>query len=207
MMTKILSILLALFVAPIIFAHAQDKEGFAAERDAATTFALKHLSDRDSLVRQRAAEVLAKFSAVEHQRLVEGYRLQEKNGRVRLALDWALYRMGKTDALYGVVRGLQSDDRRPQAVGYLSQLAGPQPLYLFFDRADGKTVLGLLQVMANIGDAESLELVKPFEESVELGVSDAAKFAMKEIALRLAQRPQDTPTRPREVQTNNKVGP
>jgi hypothetical protein len=207
MSIKILSMLLALSLSQNVCVQAQDNEGYAAEREAAMTFALHHLSDRDAIVRQRAAEVLAKFSAVEHQRLVEGYRLQEKNDRVRLALDWALYRMGKTDALYGVVRGLRSDDRRPQAVGYLSQLAGPQPLYLFFDRADGKTVLGLLQVMANIGDAESLELVKPFEESVEPGVSDAARFAMKEITVRLAQRPQDTPARPRDVQTNNKVGP
>lgn len=207
MRIKILSILLVLSVTPVICAQAQDNEGFAAERDAASAFAVRHLSDRDPLVRQRAAEVLAKFSSVEHLRLVEGYRLQEKNDRVGLALDWALYRMGKTDALYGVVRGLRSDSRRQQAVGYLSQLVGPQPLYVFFDRADGKTLVGLLQVLANIGDAETLDLIKSFANSLEPDVSDAAKFTVKEITTRLAQAPHDTPTRPREIRTDNKVAP
>lgn len=197
MKIKVLPLLLPLCLFPFFCAQAQDTEGYAADRDAAMTFAVRKLSDQDALVRQRAAEVLAKFSAVEHQRLVEGYRIQEKNERVRLALDWALYRMGKTDALYEVVRGLRSDGRRPQAVGYLSQLAGPRPLYLFFDRADGKTTIGLLQVMAAIGDADTMELIKPFEASVEQGVSESAKLAMREITTRLAQTPQDTPTRPR----------
>lgn len=197
MKIRVLALLLPLSLFPVFCAHAQDTEGYAADRDAAMTFAVRRLSDQDALVRQRAAEVMAKFSAVEHQHLVEGYRLQEKNERVRLALDWALYRMGKTVALYEVVRGLRSDGRRPQAVGYLSQLAGPQPLYSFFDRADGKTMIGLLQVMAAIGDAETLELIKPFEASIDPGVSESAKFSIREITTRLAQTPQDTPTRPR----------
>ena len=207
MKVKSLSILLALSLLPVFCAQAQNDEGYAAERGAAITFALHHLSDRDALARQRAAEVMAKFSAVEHQRLVEGYRLQEKNERVRLALDWALYRMGKTDALYGVVRGLRSDDKRAQAVGYLLQLDGPRPLYLFLDRADRKTLVGLFEVMATIGDADTVELVKPFITSDDSEVSDSAAFAMREITTRLSQTPQGTPTRQREVQTNNKVGP
>lgn len=196
---RVVAMVLALSVSLIVCANAQDSEGYAAERGAAITFAMRHLSDKDPLARQRAAEVLAKFSAVEQQRLVDGYRLQEKNDRVRLALDWALYRMGKTDALYGVVRGLRSDERRSQAVGYLSQLPGPGPLYMFFDRADGKTVIGLLQVMATIGDADTLELIKPFEDSAEPGVPDAFKFAKREITIRLEQTPPVVPSRPREV--------
>lgn len=207
MRIKILSILLAVCFFAVIPVQAQDTEGYAAEREAATTFAMRHLSDRDSVVRQRAAEVLAKFSATEQQRLVEGYRLQEKNERVRLALDWALYRMGKLDSLYGVVRGLRSDERRSQAVGYLSELAGPRPLYVFFDRADGKTLIGLLQVMAKIGNADTLELIKPFESSDEPGVSNSFKFAAREITTRLAKSPPMAPTRPREVGTDVKVGP
>jgi hypothetical protein len=162
-------------------------------------FALTRMSDRDALVRQKSAEVLAKFAAVEHQRLIEGYRLQEKNDRVRLALDWALYRMGKVDALYLVVRELRSDSRRPQAVGYLSQLESPRPLYLFFDRADGKTLIGLLQVMATIGDSDTIDLIKQFEDSVEPGVPDAVNSTTREITLRLSQTSPDVVTRPREV--------
>jgi HEAT repeat protein len=162
-------------------------------------FALTRMSDRDALVRQRAAEVLAKFAAVEHQRLVEGYRLQEKNDRVRLALDWSLYRMGMQDALYSVVRDLRSDSRRSQAVGYLSQLESPRLLYLFFDRADGKTILGLLQIMATIGDSDTIDIIKQFENSVEPGVRDAVTSTTREITLRLSQASPDAATRPRAV--------
>jgi HEAT repeat protein len=180
-------------------AQAQDDEGFASEREAATKFAVRQLADGDSLVRQRAAEVLAKYSAIEHQRLVEGYRLQEKNERVRLAIDWALYRMGKNNALYGVVRQLKSDSRRPQAVGYLSQLVDPQLLYPFLDRAESKTLVGLFEVMAAIGDAETLELIKPYRNYGIPEVESSAEFALREIALRLAQPKPDAVTRPREV--------
>src|ERR1051325_8233540 len=46
----------------------------------------RNLASRDPLERQRAAEELARTGATEQQRLVEGYRLQEKDARVRLAL-------------------------------------------------------------------------------------------------------------------------
>ncbi|MCA1555436.1 MAG: hypothetical protein LC747_01980, partial [Acidobacteria bacterium] len=69
---------------------------------------MRQLTDRDPLVRQRAAEGLARLADTGHRKLAEGYRLQEKHARVRLALDWALYRMGKREALYGVVRDLDS---------------------------------------------------------------------------------------------------
>ena len=205
--TTKLTLLLGLCFVPFGLAHGQDNEGFAAERDAASAFALAHLSDRDPTVRQRAAEVLAKFSDADHLRLTEGYRLQENNERVRLALDWALYRMGKRDTLYGIVRELRSDSRRPQAVGYLSQLVGPESLYGFFEGADSKTVIGLLQVMASIGDAETLEFIRPFEASFEPNVSHAARLTTSEITKRLAQPRPDVLTRPREVSADKSSTP
>ena len=54
----------------------------------------------DPLVRQRAAEALARLAAGDQKKVVEGYQLQEKNKEVRLALDWALYRMGKTEIYF-----------------------------------------------------------------------------------------------------------
>ncbi|HEY0544927.1 MAG TPA: hypothetical protein VGC91_05975 [Pyrinomonadaceae bacterium] len=192
-------LLIMFLLLPSVAAIAQEDEGYAARREAASAAAVRQLSDRDPLVRQRAAEVLAELSAVEQQRLVEGYRLQEKNDRVKLALDWALYRMGKRDALFGVMSGLRSDSRRAQAVGYLSQLPGAQPLLGFFDHADNKTLVGLLEVMAKIGDAETLEFIKPHLSSLDPKVADAARFATREINARLAEPQPDTLTRPRQV--------
>ena len=87
--------------------------------------AAKQLTDRDPLIRQHGAEELAHAAAPEWRHLVEGYRLQEKNARVRLALDWALYRMGKDEALYAVVRALDTG-RADQAAGYLASLETPE---------------------------------------------------------------------------------
>src|SRR3569832_2116940 len=63
----------------------------------------KQLGSTDPLLRQRSAEALARLAATDQRKLVEGYQLQEKNKEVRLALDWALYRKGKAEALYTVV--------------------------------------------------------------------------------------------------------
>src|SRR5215211_3924908 len=75
----------------------------------------------DPLLRQRSAEALARLAATDQRKLVEGYQLQEKDKEVRLALDWALYRMGHAEALYRVVDELDSG-RQEQAIGYLSEL-------------------------------------------------------------------------------------
>src|SRR5215208_6286119 len=63
----------------------------------------KQLGSADALVRQRSAEALARLASTDQRKLVEGYQLQEKNKEVRLALDWALYRMGRAELLYRVI--------------------------------------------------------------------------------------------------------
>ena len=68
----------------------------------------KQLGSTDPHVRQRSAEALARLAATDQRKLVEGYRLQEQNKEVKLALDWALYRMGRSEALYRIVDELDS---------------------------------------------------------------------------------------------------
>jgi len=101
-----------LTVAVGVNAQTSPIDGVDARSDPAE-FA-KQLNSPDALVRQRSAEALARLAATDQRKLVEGYRLQEKNKDVRLALDWALYRMGRTEALYRIVDEL--DDRRRQLV-------------------------------------------------------------------------------------------
>src|SRR6476619_3056285 len=126
----------------------------------------KGLGSPDPLLRQRSAEALAKLAATDQRKLVEGYQLQEKNKEVRLALEWALYRMGKAEALYRVVDDLDSG-RQEQAIGYLSDLESPDLLYPFLKRTSNTPRLnaGLLKTLGRIGDAQSLDLIKPFRES------------------------------------------
>ena len=183
--TRVLLIVLAACVA----AHAQTRETLqdeAIERSKGNAeVATRQLRNADPLVRQRAAEELARLAAVDSRKLVEGYRLQEKNDRVRLALDWALYRMGKQDALFPVVRALGTN-RYTQAQSYLDALESPAPLYLFLDRVNAATQIRLLESLARAGDADTLERIRPYAASDNPKVADAARFATREITRRLS---------------------
>jgi HEAT repeat protein len=188
-------------VAPMSFAKAQQVpvDGVDARSDPAE-FA-KQLNSPDALVRQRSAEALARLAASDQRKLVEGYRFQEKNKDVRLALDWALYRMGRAEALYRIVDELDSG-RQEQAVGYLSELESPDVLYPFLKRTTNapRVNAGLLKALAHIGDAQTLDLIKPFRESHQPYVAEAAEVAHDEIEKRLGEPTSTVKTRPRSVE-------
>jgi hypothetical protein len=195
---SIAAVLLLLSVGTL---HAQQPiDGVDARSDPAE-FA-KQLGSSDPLLRQRSAEALARLAASDQRKLVEGYQLQEKNKEVRLALDWALYRMGKAEALYTVVDDLDSA-RQEQAVGYLADLESPDLLYPFLKRTTNAPRLnaGLLKALARIGDAQTLDLIKPFRESHQPYVAEAAETAHDEIEKRLAEPSASaTRARPRTVE-------
>ena len=194
-----LALFLLLISPPLV--RAQDEPSKAPGADSATV--ARRLSSKLVSERRAAAEELARLAAAEHRRLAEGYRAQEKDARVRLALDWALYRMGKNESLFPLVRALDEKREAEQAVGYLKQLEGPAPLYVFLTRVNGNTQIRLLEVLASVGDRDTLERLKPFTESLDPGIADAAKFAEREINIRLEETPVVEPKRQRKT---GKVG-
>jgi HEAT repeat protein len=199
-MTKFTIFILSLLITTTIHAQQEPIDGVDARSNPAE-FA-KGLGNTDPHVRQKSAEALAKLAATDQRKLVEGYQLQEKNKEVRLALDWALYRMGKAEALYRVVDDLDSG-RQQQAVGYLSELENPDVLYPFLKRANNAPRInaGLLKALARIGDAQTLELVTPFRESHQPYVAEAAEVAHDEIEKRLSEPAANaTRARPRTVE-------
>ncbi|HWT01531.1 MAG TPA: hypothetical protein VN256_14885 [Pyrinomonadaceae bacterium] len=200
-----LSLLLVVSGAVGVSAQTGDED---ADGTAPSVAAAKQLGSSDPSVRLRAAEDLAAIGATNQRRMLEGYRLQEKNARVRLALDWALYRVGKTSTLFEVVRALDSS-RAAQARAYLSTLETPEPLYLFFERANPVTQIELLRVLAKIGDASTLDRLTSYVESSDPEISTAARNAALEIEQRLSrqQPPADTTTRPRQVGTGEEETP
>ena len=185
-MKKVMLIALVLLVG--VSSHAQQAsiDGVDARSNPAE-FA-KQLGSTDPLVRQRSAEALARLAATDQRKLVEGYQLQEKNKEVRVALDWALYRMGRAEALYRVVDELDSG-RQDQAIGYLTEVESPDVLYPFLKRATNAPRInaGLLKALARIGDAQTLELIKPFRDSHQPHVAEAAEIAHDEIEKRLGE--------------------
>lgn len=192
-------------VAKTAKAVAQEDAGNASRIDSATV--ARRLSSPLPSERREAAEELARLAAVEHRRLAEGYRAQEKDARVRLALDWALYRMGKNESLFALVHALDEKKLAEQAVGYLKQLEGPEPLYVFLEHVNGNTQIRLLEVLASVGDRATLERIKPYIESPDPLIADAAKFAEREINIRLQEQPTVEPKRPRKVGNSGDEGP
>src|SRR5215212_7656772 len=172
---KLILVAIVLFVAVSAQAQQSPIDGVDARSNPAE-FA-KQLGSTDAHVRQRSAEALARLAASDQRKLVEGYQLQEKNKEVRLALDWALYRMGRAEALYRVIDDLDSG-RQDQVIGYLSELETPDVLYPFLRRANNAPRInaGLIKALARIGDAQTLELVKPFRESHQPYVAEAAEI-------------------------------
>ena len=161
----------------------------------------KQLGSTDANVRRRSAEALAQLAATNQRKLVEGYQLQESNKEVRLALDWALYRMGRSELLFRLVDELDSG-RQEQSIGYLSQLESPDVLYPFLRKTNNAPRInaGLLKALARIGDAQTLDLIKPFRESHQPFVAEAAEIAHDEIEKRLGEPTTTTRTRPRSVE-------
>jgi len=193
-------VFVVLMVAVGVNAQTSPIDGVDARSDPAE-FA-KQLNSPDSHVRQRSAEALARLAATDQRKLVEGYRLQEKNKDVRLALDWALYRMGRVEALYRIVDELDSG-RQAQAVGYLSELESPDVLYPFLKRTSNQPRInaGILKALGRIGDAQTLDLIKPFRESHQPYVAEAAEVAHDEIEKRLGESTApDVRARPRTVE-------
>jgi len=148
----------------------------------------KQLSDADANVRQRSAEALARLAAADQTKLVEGYYLEEKNKQVRLAMDWALYRFGKSQSLFRIVHDLDSG-RQEQAIGYLSQLESPDVLYSLLKKSNNapRVNVGLLKALAAIGNLQTLEVIKPYLDSVQPYVAEAAENATDEINKRLGE--------------------
>ena len=199
-MTKFTIFILSLLFTITIHAQQEPIDGVDARSNPAE-FA-KGLGSTDPQVRQKSAEALAKLAATDQRKLVDGYLFQEKNKDVRLALEWALYRMGKAEALYSIVNDLDSG-RQQQAVGYLSELESPDVLYPFLKRANNAPRInaGLLKALARIGDAQTLELVTPFRESHQPYVAEAAEIAHDEIEKRLSEPAANaTRARPRTVE-------
>ena len=199
MKLKISALLLALLLSAS--SQAQSPIDGVDARSNPAEFA-KQLGSGDALLRQRSAEALARLAATDQRKLVEGYQLQEKNKEVRLALDWALYRMGRSEALYRVVQDLDSG-RQDQAICYLAELESPDLLYPFLKRTKNAPRInaGLLKALARIGDAQSLEVVKPFRDSHQPFVAEAAEIAHDEIEKRLNETAAPTTrARPRTVE-------
>jgi hypothetical protein len=196
---RVLLVVVFVFSAAVARAQSAADDESNGERPDSTQYA-RQLTTGDAPTRQAAAEALARLAAVEQRKLVESYVLQEKDKRVRLALNWALYRMGRSETLFQIVRELDSP-RNDQALDYLTQLESPEPLYLFLKQENTapRVTERLLQVLGESGNAETIEKIKPLVDHYDQRVSAAAKVAIEQIQNRLSQPADVIKGRPRKV--------
>jgi HEAT repeat protein len=190
------ALVLLIVLSPNLSAQTQSPiDGVDARTDANQL--ARQLGDADPLLRQKSAEALAKLAATSQRKVVEGYHIQEKNKEVRLAMEWALYRMGRAEMLYRIVDELDSG-RQKQAIGYLSEVDSPEVLYPFLQKQNSppRVTTGLLKALGRVGDGSSLDLIKPYRESLMPNVAEAAEIAHDEIEKRLGE-PTDSQTRVR----------
>ncbi len=200
--TFVITLNLCLFLCASVFGQSQTEMQSSSDPQVIASEAAKDLANRNPLIRQQGAEVLAKLADPGQLTITEGYRLQEKNARVRLALDWALYRMGKNESLFSMVKDLDTE-RQVQAIVYLSLLESPEPLYKFVDRGRPTTQAGLFEVFARIGDDQTLTLVSRYVDASIPEVAKAARLAQDQITLRLLHRPADVKGRQRRAGDSN----
>ncbi|PWT90369.1 MAG: hypothetical protein C5B55_09860 [Blastocatellia bacterium] len=191
----------SVFLFVVVKANAQNPiDGIDARANTAEL--ARQLGSPDPLLRQKSAEALARLAATDQRKMVEGYQLEEKNKEVRLALNWALYRMGKSESLFQIVHDLDSG-RQQQAIGYLSELESADVLYPFLKKEKNapRVTAGLLKALGKIGDAQTLDVIKPYRDSVQPFVAEAAETASDEIEKRLGEQ-SSTPTnsRPRTAE-------
>src|SRR5215210_8019886 len=201
------NLFLTLVLLSFFAVHASAQDDPSNTPAVASASVARKLSSRSPFERRKAAEELARLAAVEHLRLAEGYRAQEKDARVRLALDWALYRMGKNETLFQLVNALDEKKEAEQAVSYLKQLEGPEPLYVFLGRVNGHTQARLLEVLAAVGDRGTLEKIQPYTQSLDPLIADAARFAEREIQIRVEETPTVEPKRQRKTGKVGDSGP
>ena len=154
---------------------------------------VENLDDRDGDRRQYAVEGLARIGEQRYLDQISRAILTEKNVDVRLAENWAMYKMGKRDAIQDVVRRLPTDQGQ-QAHQYLLEVDSPADLYPYIHSGDRAISLDIINILGQIGDRETIAELKPVVEASGRKSADAATVSIKKIEWRISGRPNATDT-------------
>ncbi len=157
---------------------------------------IKGLWSDDKVIRQGAAEGLAR--AADPQSLTELQKAVsvEKDANARLAMEFALTALGKQDALDNVVSELSSRIRGDVARAYLVELARNPAflpkLYPYLQSPDSTIRKRLCVVLMYSGDQGSLAQLDRLEHDPDRDVANAALHAKQAIRARVGATPATT---------------
>ncbi|MFY9609372.1 MAG: HEAT repeat domain-containing protein [Blastocatellia bacterium] len=158
----------------------------------------ENITNKDGDRRQQAAEGLARLAKPQYLDQISQLIVNEKNGDVRLADHWALYRMGSNPHLTYIVQKLDTD-QAGQARGYLLE-SNPADLYVHIHSSSKEIRRGVIEVLGRIGDADTVKELEPVVRTSSPATADAATVAIKRIEWRMAGKPRasdDVLQRPR----------
>jgi HEAT repeat protein len=149
---------------------------------------VENMTDNDADRRQYAFEGLARIADPRYMDQISRLVLTEKNGDVKLAEQWALYRMGSRPNIQYVVRKLDTDQEH-QARTYLLEANDPADLYPYIRSSNNDVRRKVIDILGRIGDGETVKELKPVAETSGKDTSNTATVAIKRIEWRLSGRP------------------
>jgi HEAT repeat protein len=167
---------------------------------------VENLGDKDPDRRRYAVEGLARIADPRYMDQMSRLLLTEKDGGVKLALHFALYKMGSNANTQFIVRKLYTD-QADQARAYLLEANDPADLYPHIKSSNKTVRREVISVLGRIGNRETIKELEPVARTSGTETANTATVAIKQIEWRIAGRPQATDaviereTRPRR--TNN----
>jgi HEAT repeat protein len=154
---------------------------------------VENMTDNDADRRRYAFEGLARIADPRYMDQISRLVLTEKNGDVKLAEQWALYRMGSRPSIQYIVRKLDTDQEE-QARAYLLEANDPADLYPYIRSSNKEVRRKVIDILGRIGDAETVKELQPVAETSGKDTSNTATVAIKRIEWRMSGRPRATDT-------------
>lgn len=146
---------------------------------------LEGLTSPSAEVRRYAAEGLGRLGKSENAEAVGRAYLQEEDPAVRLAMDLALFRMGRPDHDVGFIRTIQQGDeaRMAQLASYVTEYATDilPALFRYMDRLDAVSRRRLVRLAAYAEDPAVLPFLEKYLDHPDESLAAAAFEAIKEI--------------------------
>ena len=161
--------------------------------DRAEQVFVENMTDNDADRRQYAFEGLARIGDSRYLDQISRLVLTEKNGDVKMAEHWALYRMGSRPNIQNVVRKLDTDQQQ-QARTYLLETSSPADLYPYIRSSSKEVRQQVIEILGRIGDTETIKELQPVAQTSGAETADLATLAIKRIEWRLSGRPRATDT-------------
>lgn len=144
------------------------------------------LDDSREHYRRFGAEGLGRLGDRSYLELIATKYLQEESKSVKLAMSYALFRLGRREHLAELVDNLGSD----QIYYYLLELdpAAIPLLFPYLQTEDDGTVIRLLDVIGLRGDVQVVDVVKELTGHGNPDVASAANLALRRLYARFPER-------------------